>query len=93
MQDIREVLRDEDGRLLRELRDTLIGRESPELTAQFVARRKAAEKRLESGETQSMTIREARRIGRNDPCPCGSNRKFKKCCGINFKANDARLKD
>jgi uncharacterized protein len=22
-----------------------------------------------------------RRIGRNDPCPCGSGRKFKKCCG------------
>lgn len=21
------------------------------------------------------------RIGRNDPCPCGSGRKFKKCCG------------
>jgi hypothetical protein len=20
------------------------------------------------------------KIGRNDPCPCGSNRKFKKCC-------------
>lgn len=21
-------------------------------------------------------------LGRNDPCPCGSGRKFKKCCGI-----------
>jgi uncharacterized protein len=21
--------------------------------------------------------------GRNDPCPCGSGRKFKKCCGAN----------
>jgi len=21
------------------------------------------------------------RIGRNDPCPCGSGRKYKKCCG------------
>jgi preprotein translocase subunit SecA len=20
-------------------------------------------------------------IGRNDPCPCGSGRKYKKCCG------------
>ncbi len=20
------------------------------------------------------------RVGRNDPCPCGSGRKFKKCC-------------
>ena len=21
--------------------------------------------------------------GRNDPCPCGSGKKYKKCCGIN----------
>jgi len=26
-------------------------------------------------------IKAARRVGRNDPCPCGSGRKFKKCCG------------
>jgi len=25
--------------------------------------------------------REAAVAGRNDPCPCGSGRKFKKCCG------------
>ena len=25
--------------------------------------------------------REAPKIGRNDPCPCGSGKKFKKCCG------------
>lgn len=25
--------------------------------------------------------REAPKVGRNDPCPCGSGRKFKKCCG------------
>ncbi|MFC1937968.1 SEC-C metal-binding domain-containing protein, partial [Chloroflexota bacterium] len=22
------------------------------------------------------------KIGRNDPCPCGSGKKYKKCCGI-----------
>lgn len=21
------------------------------------------------------------KVGRNDPCPCGSNLKYKKCCG------------
>jgi SEC-C motif-containing protein len=26
-------------------------------------------------------VRAAPKTGRNDPCPCGSNRKFKKCCG------------
>lgn len=25
--------------------------------------------------------REAPKVGRNDPCPCGSGRKTKKCCG------------
>ncbi len=24
----------------------------------------------------------AEKIGRNDPCPCGSGKKFKKCCGV-----------
>lgn len=26
-------------------------------------------------------IRRRRKIGRNEPCPCGSGRKYKKCCG------------
>ena len=26
-------------------------------------------------------VRETPRIGRNDPCPCGSGKKYKKCCG------------
>jgi preprotein translocase subunit SecA len=27
--------------------------------------------------------RESAKIGRNDPCPCGSGKKYKKCCGAN----------
>ncbi|WP_367280582.1 SEC-C metal-binding domain-containing protein [uncultured Desulfovibrio sp.] len=26
-------------------------------------------------------MRAAPRVGRNDPCPCGSGKKYKKCCG------------
>ena len=26
-------------------------------------------------------VREEPRVGRNDPCPCGSSKKFKQCCG------------
>jgi uncharacterized protein YecA (UPF0149 family) len=26
-------------------------------------------------------VRSGPRVGRNDPCPCGSGKKFKKCCG------------
>ena len=27
-------------------------------------------------------LREAPKVGRNDPCPCGSGKKYKKCCGL-----------
>ncbi len=27
--------------------------------------------------------REGEKVGRNDPCPCGSGKKYKKCCGAN----------
>ena len=26
-------------------------------------------------------IREERKVGRNEPCPCGSGKKYKQCCG------------
>ncbi len=26
-------------------------------------------------------VRQEAKVGRNDPCPCGSGKKFKKCCG------------
>ncbi|WP_411170430.1 SEC-C metal-binding domain-containing protein [Clostridium sp. MB05] len=32
-------------------------------------------------ENNKKTIVNSDKIGRNDPCPCGSNRKYKKCCG------------
>jgi len=25
--------------------------------------------------------RKTRKVGRNEPCPCGSGKKYKKCCG------------
>jgi preprotein translocase subunit SecA len=29
----------------------------------------------------NQTIRHETKVGRNDPCPCGSGKKYKKCCG------------
>ena len=29
------------------------------------------------------TVRHANKVGRNDPCPCGSGKKYKNCCGKN----------
>lgn len=28
----------------------------------------------------SKTIVKENKVGRNDPCPCGSGKKYKKCC-------------
>ncbi len=30
-----------------------------------------------------VTVRKQVKVGRNDPCPCGSGKKYKKCCGAN----------
>ncbi len=27
-------------------------------------------------------VRSGPKVGRNDPCPCGSGKKYKKCCGV-----------
>jgi preprotein translocase subunit SecA len=50
-------------------------------------KRQQAEMRLsrggqEAGQAQQQPLkREGEKIGRNDPCPCGSGKKYKKCCG------------
>jgi preprotein translocase subunit SecA len=38
-------------------------------------------KRRSSGEQPKPQVRDADKVGRNDPCPCGSGKKYKKCCG------------
>jgi preprotein translocase subunit SecA len=34
------------------------------------------------GQKQQTVRREAKKVGRNEPCPCGSGKKYKKCCGV-----------
>jgi preprotein translocase subunit SecA len=34
-------------------------------------------------EGERKPVRSGEKIGRNDPCPCGSGKKYKKCCGKN----------
>ena len=38
-------------------------------------------KKLYKEQKESTTIRKGKKVGRNDPCPCGSGKKYKKCCG------------
>ena len=30
---------------------------------------------------KTQTVVKEVKVGRNDPCPCGSGKKYKKCCG------------
>jgi preprotein translocase subunit SecA len=62
-----------------------------EMRAAEEARRAQAQRRLheqhggspsEAPVTQQTVVREGPKVGRNDPCPCGSGKKFKKCHGV-----------
>jgi uncharacterized protein YecA (UPF0149 family) len=62
---------------------------SPEERQAQLARQRAEAERVQhiaaaagGGPARPETIvREDKKIGRNDPCPCGSGKKYKKCCG------------
>ena len=40
-------------------------------------------KELYKQQKASGTVRKAKKVFPNDPCPCGSGKKYKKCCGKN----------
>ena len=44
--------------------------------------REQEQKRFDQGNWRPVKtyVREQPKIGRNDPCPCGSGKKYKKCC-------------
>jgi len=49
-------------------------------TARFV--KKDGTWLYDSGEVKTATVvRAGPKVGRNDPCPCGSGKKYKQCCG------------
>lgn len=41
---------------------------------------KEKQKEIKRQYSDSVTVRIEEKIGRNDPCPCGSGKKYKKCC-------------
>ena len=41
----------------------------------------------EGMQKKTIVIKKAERIDRNAPCPCGSGKKYKKCCGISSADN------
>lgn len=43
---------------------------------------KERRKELYLKQRKSNTIHVEKKIGRNEPCPCGSGKKYKRCCGM-----------
>ncbi len=57
-------------------------REQREIKREQVAK-PTSESGAGDGAVKKEPIKKGEKIGRNDPCPCGSGKKYKKCCGMN----------
>ena len=53
------------------------------LTAGFAGGPRPAGKPAPVQKPSQTVVRQGRKIGPNEPCPCGSGKKYKKCCGAN----------
>jgi len=62
-----------------------VSRTAHDEVGQFaMAEQQRAAAQAPQGEPKVKQIRlEQPKVGRNDPCPCGSGKKYKKCCGKN----------
>jgi SEC-C motif len=57
----------------------------------FLAKRHGALRQLYRSSTKQRTARlPTLKPGQNDPCPCGSGKKFKRCCGRDKRGQMAR---
>jgi preprotein translocase subunit SecA len=65
---------------LSQLQQKMSGGESPDGSPGVRTPSRAASEENEM-KIELPVRREAPKVGRNDPCPCGSGKKFKACCG------------
>ena len=67
-------------------RVNIITREQQEAMERENQQRMAAAKANHGDDFQEnvkQPVKNGEKIGRNDPCPCGSGKKYKNCCGKN----------
>lgn len=80
-----DIFRDMLGRIkenaLRALCHLRIEKEVSEEEFQHKDQQDIEYSRSGEGEVKKKPIRRENKVGRNDPCPCGSGKKYKKCCG------------
>lgn len=79
---------EERERIVVALTQILASQGRPEAIAALGREEQSFRQRLEQQRAQAMGLvgpepyrRETPKVGRNEPCPCGSGKKYKKCCG------------
>ena len=78
-----EIPFEESGKLLDKVEDSIADHIARIHLGLKAARKKAAQKGDIPRSVQEKKWEAAgTKVGRNDPCPCGSGRKYKKCCGL-----------
>ena len=60
--------------------------QQPQYTVVMTGKELTPEERAEQAkkkkpQVQQTIVNTEKQIGRNDPCPCGSGKKYKNCCG------------
>ncbi|NWN92422.1 preprotein translocase subunit SecA [Marinobacter adhaerens] len=79
-EEMEEVERRRKEELEQELARARLQHEETSATAQS----EGEEERRSEGQGQATPetfVRQERKVGRNEPCPCGSGKKYKQCCG------------
>ena len=71
--------------MMNKVRDLMVGYifrlQLPPVRQAVSPKRQAAQTGNDSKNEEKQALPAERKIGRNDPCPCGSGKKYKKCCG------------
>jgi preprotein translocase subunit SecA len=74
-----ETIREDTVRMLL----TVHVRKDEQLQREQVAKPDAPNAGVGDGSFGNGGVKAPKKIGPNDPCPCGSGKKYKKCCGMN----------
>ena len=71
----------------RGVQTTLVHPDAAGLAASHAEHERAANTPVAARDAAPVTVRRTQpKVGRNDPCPCGSGKKYKKCCGVGVAA-------
>ena len=60
---------------------TLMPRHKADVQRKAVAKVTSTSSSSDESNAKQVTIRKEKKVGPNDPCPCGSGKKYKQCCG------------